>query len=166
MAKYTVGSVYYINQGTEPFASISMGGSTVKSIGCAVCAFAMLICHKEGYTSETDAVQVVKDIIKQCVDSNGNMNTKFSNKTINGKKYSASEVTDMAAQIHEGVPVVARLEKNGSACHFVTVIGTDTSMTGMDVYQIKDPGARANSTLQDAMDDYPSCTLKGKFIIK
>ena len=69
MAKYTVGSVYYINQGTEPFASISMGGSTVKSIGCAVCAFAMLICHKEGYASETDAVQVVKDIIKQCVDT-------------------------------------------------------------------------------------------------
>lgn len=54
MAKYTVGSVYYINQGTEPFASISMGGSTVKSIGCAVCAFAMLICHKEGYASETE----------------------------------------------------------------------------------------------------------------
>ena len=55
---------------------------------------------------------------------------------LNGKKYSAVEVSDMAAEIHEGVPVVARLEKNGSACHFVTVVGTDTSQSGMDVYQI------------------------------
>ena len=64
MATYDVGYVYYINQGTEPFASLPIGGSTVKSIGCAVCAYAMLICHKEGYTKESDALQVVKDLIK------------------------------------------------------------------------------------------------------
>ena len=166
MATYDVGYVYYINQGTEPFASLPIGGSTVKSIGCAVCAYAMLICHKEGYTKESDALQVVKDLIKNCTDGSGNMNTRFKNKTIHGKTYSVKEVSDMAAQIHEKIPTVARLEKNGSAVHFVTVVGTDTSQSGKDVYQVKDPGKRANSTLKEAMDTYPGCTLNGKFIIE
>lgn len=54
----------------------------------------------------------------------------------NGKKYSAVEVSDMAAEIHAGVPAVARLEKNGNDFHFVTVVGTDTSQSGMDVYRL------------------------------
>lgn len=167
MAKYDVGYVKYINQAAEPFANIEMkNGEKVSSVGCAVCAYAMLICHKEGYDSDEDAVQVVKDIIKQCTNDNALMTTTFSNKTINGKKYSAVEVSDMAAEIHEGVPVVARLEKNGSACHFVTVVGTDTSQSGMDVYQIKDPGKSKNTTLQQAMNNYSGCKLKGKFIIE
>lgn len=88
MAKYDVGSMYYINQGAEPFANIKMGKSTVKSIGCVVCAFAMLICHKEGYTAEEDAIKVVQDIIDECVDSKGYINTTFSNKNnILQKKY-------------------------------------------------------------------------------
>lgn len=69
-------------------------------------------------------------------------------------------------QTDTGVPVVARLEKNGSACHFVTVVGTDTSQSGMDVYQIKDPGKSKNTTLQQAMNNYSGCKLKGKFIIE
>lgn len=166
MAIYDVGSVYYINQGTEPFASIKMkSGSPVQKEGCAVCAYAMLICHREGYTNQADAVQVVKDIIAKCTNEKDLMSKTFSNKIINGKTYSAKEVTDMAAQIHEGIPVVARLEKNGEACHFVTVVGTDTSQTGMNVYQIKDPGKRANDTLQDTLNDYSGAVLKGKFII-
>ena len=109
---------------------------------------------------------IQKNLIKNCTDGSGNMNTRFKNKTIHGKTYSVKEVSDMAAQIHEKIPTVARLEKNGSAVHFVTVVGTDTSQSGKDVYQVKDPGKRANSTLKDAMDNYPGCTLNGKFIIE
>lgn len=64
----------------------------------------------------------------------------------------------MAQQIHDGIPVVARFEKNGSACHFVTVVGTDTSQTEMNVYQVKDLGKRTNHTLQDTINNYPGCT--------
>lgn len=167
MATYDVGYVYYINQGTEPFASIKMkSGDSVQSSGCAVCSYAMLICHKEGYTQESDAVQVVKDLIKNCTDADDNLDTKFQNKTIHGITYSAKKVSDMAAQIHEGIPVVARLEKNGKAVHFATVVGTDTSLEGMAVYQVKDPGKRANKTLADTMSNYEGCVLEGKFIIE
>ena len=165
MKTHTVGSMYYINQGKEPFASIKMkSGETIKSMDCAVCAYAMIICHKENYTTEKEALQVVKDIITQCTTNSGLIYTTFSNKKINGKTYSAIPVSDIAAQIHKNTPVVARLEKNGSACHFTTVIGTDPYKTGMNVYQIKDPGKQKNSTLQDAIDNYPGCSLKGKFI--
>ncbi len=165
MATYNVENVYYINQGTDPFANIPIGRDTVKSSGCAVCAYGMLICQKEGYDTSSEAKQVVVDLISECT-TGGLIYTTFSDKTINGVTYSATEVNDMAEQIKNGIPVVARLaDKNNTAKHFVTVVGLDTSKSGMEAYIIKAPGKRANSNLQQALNDYSGTSVRGKYII-
>ncbi len=165
MAEYNVGYIYHIRQWKEPFANMKMkNGKSVSSSGCAVCAFAMLIGHKEGY-GESDAVQVVTDLIEECTDSNAYITNTFSNKTINGKQYSSIEVSDMAAQIQKGIPVVVRLAKNGSAVHYVTVVGLDTSKSGMEAYIILDPGKDSNYTLQDALNYNAGSAVAGKYII-
>ena len=167
MAIYNVENVYYINQGTEPFASLKLkDNTTVQEYGCGVCAYGMLICQKEGYDTSSEAKQVVVDLIQECTNNSGLIDTRFSDKTINGVTYSVTEVNDMAQQIMDGIPVVARFaDANNKAKHFVTVVGLDTSKSGMEAYIIKDPSKRANSNLQEALNDYSGTSVRGKFII-
>jgi len=54
---------YYIGQWQDAFKSIPMGGSTVGSIGCAVCCCAMVMCARLKVSDDTNKVAAVKAII-------------------------------------------------------------------------------------------------------
>ena len=68
---------YYIPQFSAPFSSIPMGGSTVSSIGCAVCCCAMVMCARLKVSDDATKVEAVKKIISSGT-TNGNLLHDFT----------------------------------------------------------------------------------------
>jgi hypothetical protein len=66
---------YYINQGASSFANIKFkNGTTVGKYGCGVCCAAMIICREKGLTSNTDKANVIKKVIADSTNNNGDLN--------------------------------------------------------------------------------------------
>lgn len=149
---------YYINQTASYVKNLTFkNNTTVGTYGCGVCCFAMIVCWDQGITSESGKASVVKQIIANATNSNGDLTYNFG--TINNVSYTHSKVSDIAAQIQKDVPTVVQL--NG---HYVLAIGYDSSKSGYAAYIIKDPGSSSNTNLQQPMNKYGT-TIKSKRIL-
>ena len=150
---------YYINQGASSFANIPFkNGTTVGKYGCGVCCAAMIICREKGLTSNADKANVIKKVIADSTNNNGDLN--YNTITYDGTSFKWGTTTDMAAEVDKGIPVICQLPG-----HYVLVNGLDTNETGFSAYLIKDPGARGNTNLAEPMDTYGD-TIKSKRTLK
>lgn len=124
--------------------------------------FVLCICAptKTEYNTQKEKVKVVKQVIADSTDKNGDLN--WSTITYGGTKFKWSTTTDMAAQIDLDPPVPVICQLPG---HFVLVNGFDTDQSGFECYLIKDPGASANYNLAQPMDTYGT-TIKSKRMLK
>lgn len=150
---------YYINQGASSFKNIPFkNDSTVGEAGCGVCCAAMIICKEKGLTSDADKANVIRKVIDDSTNNNGDLT--YSTITYGGTKFSWSTTSDMAAELNGNEPVICQLPE-----HYVLVNGFDTSKSGFAAYLIKDPGARANTNLAEPMKTYGE-TIKSKRMLK
>ena len=150
---------YYINQNASSFKDIRFkNNTTVGTYGCGVCCAAMIICKEKGLTSDSDKASVIRKVIDESTNNNGDLT--YNTITYGGTKFNWSIVSDMAAEIDNNTPVICQL--NG---HYVLVNGFDTSKSGFSAYLIKDPGARTNTNLAEPMETYGE-TIKNKIVLK
>jgi hypothetical protein len=146
---------YYINQGDANYSSITFKNkTTVGAYGCGVCCAAMIICKKLGLTSVADKRSILQKVIADATNNNGLLT--YSPVSYNNTTFTFNTgVADMAQQLLYSKPTICQL--NG---HYVLVKGYNTSQSGYSAYLIKDPGAMANSNLQQPMNTYGSTIIK------
>jgi hypothetical protein len=65
----------YINQGNSRWKDLEFGSSTVGKAGCIVCCAAMVICKKLAISDDDEKLQVIKAVIANGTDANGDFKT-------------------------------------------------------------------------------------------
>lgn len=152
-------SAYYINQGDSNYKDIAFkNGTKVGPYGCGVCSFAMLVCRDQGITTVSGKQKIIKEIIANATNSNGDLTYSFGK--LNGKVYIHTNGVDIEIGLSNGRPVVVQVPG-----HYVVVYGVDLSKSGNSRYLVKDPGKRSNTNLQEVMNDYNTNTIKSKRVL-
>jgi len=152
-------STYFIKQSNTNWKNIKLGTSTktVGSSGCYVCSIAMIICWYlgDGTTATKKAV-----ITKLAANCNSSGSYKGGTVTYAGHSFSTMTIADMAQQLLNGYPSIAKIANpnNSSDTHFVVVNGYDTSgSTTWECYLVLDPGWDYDN-LQEVMDQKGGAT--------
>lgn len=152
-------SAYYINQGDSNYKDITFkNGTKVGPYGCGVCSFAMLVCRDQGITTVSGKQKIIKEIIANATNSNGDLTYSFG--TLNGKVYTHTSGVDIETELAKGRPVVVQVPG-----HYVVVYGVDSGKSGNSKYLVKDPGKSSNTNLQQVMNDYSTTTIKSKRVL-
>jgi len=147
-----IDSTYYINQADYPSIKFK-NNATLQSIGCVVCAYAMLACYKLG---NADKAGVIQEIIDNYTNASGGF-TNPSSMTIKGHAFTVMDIPDVASATRHEMPVVIRLNN----AHNVVVRDHIKTADNYSDYKFLNPGARANTTLDQPLATHSTpCTYK------
>jgi len=158
-------NTFYINQADPDVGSITFkNNTTLRSYGCGVTSFSMILCQKNNIQQREKQLQVIKEVLNKATNADGNLvYGLISNIITNDKKYICKTITEdmIKNNIEKGNAVVAHVPG-----HFVVVNGIDNSKNGFESFLVKDPGKRKNINLQQVLNDYKSKVVKAYYVLE
>ena len=133
----------YINQTNSMWNNLPLGSSTVGEVGCVVCCAAMVICKKLAISDDTGKLAVIKSVISNCTDANGDFKPT-STIMYNDSTFKFTRKT--AKPNYDTWPIVF-YKTYGHA-----VLATSSST-------VLDPGNRNITTVDEANNNYKSSNM-------
>lgn len=143
-----VKDVVYFNQGEEPWASVSYGGSTIKSAGCGPTALAIVIST---LTGENVTPQMTSGYamshglyVSGMGTSHAFPSSAAKNWGLEVERVKREQMDYVVKQLKEGrlaVVICAENTISGSSGHFIVLTG----VTGDGYIAIADPGSRSRT---------------------
>ncbi|MCY1713531.1 hypothetical protein [Caproiciproducens galactitolivorans] len=134
----------YINQGNSRWKDLKFGSSTVGKAGCIVCCAAMVICKKLAINDDTGKLAVIKSVISNCTDANGDFKTTS---TIKYKDTTFKFTRTTTKPSYDTWPIVYYRHINGNPNDYHSVLATNSTT-------VLDPGASSITTVSAAENRY------------
>ena len=141
-------SVPVYRQTDSRWANVKLGssGKTIRDIGCATTAIAMMESYRTGTTIYPDAMSK-----KLSYTSTGSVYWPSHYTTVT--RYDLNAIYDLLKQ---GKPVLLGAKKASGGQHWVVVTGFAGGSVTAANFTIGDPGSAARTTLQQFLNDYPN----------
>lgn len=139
----------YINQGNSRWKDLKFGSSTVGKAGCIVCCAAMVICKKLAISDDDEKLQVIKAVIANGTDANGDFKTTS---TIMYKDTTFKFTRTTTKPSYNTWPIVYYRHINGNPNDYHAVLATSPST-------VLDPGKSSITTVEAANKQYKSSNM-------
>ncbi len=139
----------YINQRNARWNDLPFGSSTVGDSGCIVCCAAMVICKKFSISDDTGKLAVIKSVISNCTDENGDFEPTA---TITYRNTTFEFTRKSTKPNYAAWPIVFYEQINGNPNNNHAVLATSAKY-------VLDPGNSSITTVSAADKQYKASTM-------
>lgn len=131
------------------WASVTLGssGKTIRDIGCATTAIAMMESYRTGKTIYPDAMSR-----QLSYTSSGSVYWPSHYKTVTG---SSGYLSNIYSLLQQGKPVLMGAKNSYGGQHWVVITGFAGGSVTAENFTIHDPGSNSRKTLQSFLSAYP-----------